>query len=59
MSERMSDPGRELSPRFGKDALGPFKRLKDGRALRVEKRWFNSLLMLSASVEDQGYSDGW
>lgn len=46
-------------PRFGKDAIGSFKRLDDGRALRVEKRWFNSQLTLSSSVEDDGYSDGW
>lgn len=48
-----------MSPRFGKDANGMFKRLDDGRALRVDERWFNTLLTLSLSVEDQGWSQGW
>lgn len=48
-----------MSPRFGMDANGLFKRLEDGRALRVDKRWYNTLLTLSDSVEDLGWSDGW
>ncbi|HEY1897035.1 MAG TPA: hypothetical protein VGG62_12210 [Terracidiphilus sp.] len=44
---------------FGKDDLGLFKLLDDGRVLRVAKRMFNSQLTLSSSQHDQGWSDGW
>jgi hypothetical protein len=45
--------------RFGLDANGLFKRLADGRALRIAPRWHNTLLTLSDSVEDHGWSHGW
>lgn len=43
----------------GKDENGTYRVLDDGRALRVEKRMCNSLLTLSSSQRDPGWSDGW
>lgn len=45
--------------KFGQDENGSFKRLSDGRALRFRRQLFNTLVTLSSSVEDQGWSDGW
>lgn len=44
---------------YGQDDNGVFKRLPDGRVLRVQERMFNSLLTVSSSQQDQGWSDGW
>lgn len=44
---------------FGYDENGVFKRLPDGRVLRVQKRMFNTILTLSDSRLDQGWRDGW
>lgn len=44
---------------FGQDANGSFKILSDGRALRFRRQMYNSLVTLSSSKEDQGWSDGW
>jgi hypothetical protein len=44
---------------FGQDENGVFKRLADGRVLRVEQRMFNSQITLSSSREDPTWSDGW
>lgn len=44
---------------FGQDENGIFKPLRDGRVLRVNKRAFNTILTLSTSQRDQGWSDGW
>lgn len=50
----MSDIGS-----FGQDENGTFKRLRDGRVLRVVEQLFNAKILLSSSQEDQGWSDGW
>ena len=44
---------------FGKDEIGIFRQLDDGRVLRIEERAFNTLLTISSSQEDQGWQDGW
>jgi len=44
---------------FGQDENGLFKPLADGRVLRVTKRMFNTILTLSDSRQDQGWSHGW
>jgi hypothetical protein len=44
---------------FGQDDNGIYKRLPDGRCLRVRKQMFNTILTLSRSVEDQGWEHGW
>lgn len=44
---------------FGQDENGVFKRLPDGRVLRVDRRMYNTILTLSSSQEDPGWSDGW
>jgi hypothetical protein len=44
---------------FGEDANGPYKLLPDGRALRIQKRMFNTMLTLSSSREDQDWEEGW
>lgn len=35
------------------------KKLKDGRVLRVQERMFNTIMTLSNSIEDPGWTDGW
>lgn len=52
------EAGMKTSP-YGQDVNGVFKRLPDGRVLRVQKRLYNTLLTLSASQQDPGWSDGW
>jgi len=44
---------------FGYDINGIYRKLDDGRVLRVNKRAFNTLLTVSSSQEDQGWRDGW
>jgi hypothetical protein len=44
---------------FGTDDNGVYKRLGDGRVLRVQERWYNTILTLSSSQHDPGWSDGW
>jgi len=44
---------------FAQDENGLFKPLADGRVLRVQERMFNTILTLSASQQDQGWSHGW
>jgi hypothetical protein len=44
---------------FGQDQNGPFKPLADGRVLRIQERMFNSILTLSSSQRDHGWSHGW
>jgi len=44
---------------FGQDINGAFRRLEDGRVLRINKRMFNTLLSLSASVEAPVWLEGW
>jgi hypothetical protein len=45
--------------RTGYDANGIYKLLDDGRALRVRKQMFNTILTLSVNAEDQGWEHGW
>lgn len=44
---------------FDQDENGVFKRLPDGRVLRVRRQIDNTILTLSSSQQDQGWSDGW
>jgi hypothetical protein len=44
---------------LGQDANGVYKLLDDGRVLRIRKRLYNTLLSLSSSQQDQGWSEGW
>jgi hypothetical protein len=44
---------------FGQDANGTFKRLRDGRVLRITERIYNTQLTLSRSVKDFGWEHGW
>jgi hypothetical protein len=44
---------------FGQDAMGTFKRLKNGRVLRIQKRMYNTLLTVSRTQDDFGYMEGW
>ena len=45
---------------YGYDESGVYRVLPDGRALRVSKQFFNTILTLSQfGVEDYGWSDGW
>jgi hypothetical protein len=49
----------KLTETFGNDALGAYKLLPDGRVLRVQERMYNSMLTLSSSRTDDGWSHGW
>lgn len=44
---------------FGHDANGIFKRLSDGRVLRLNKQLVNTILSLSKIQESLGLEDGW
>ena len=44
---------------LGQDDNGVFKRLEDGRVLRLDPRLFNTLLTVSRSQEDYGWLEGW
>ena len=44
---------------FGVDENGQFRRLSDGRVLRLQERWHNTLLTLSSSQDDPGWLEGW
>lgn len=44
---------------FGQDGNGIYKRLPDGRVLRVNERMFNTILTLSSSQQDPGWLEGW
>lgn len=48
-----------MASRFGYDATGLYKRLPDGRVLRVSKRLFNTSITLSASQQEHWWSDQW
>jgi hypothetical protein len=48
-----------MSTKFGQDGNGVFKRLEDGRVLRVHERMFNTLVTVSPSLESLYWSDGW
>jgi hypothetical protein len=45
--------------RFGQDENSVFKRLEDGRVLRLHERLFNTLLTVSESQESMWWSGGW
>lgn len=45
--------------KFSQDENGLYKILADGRVLRCHERAFNSLLTLSSSFDDGGWSHGW
>jgi len=45
---------------MGVDENGWYRRVQsDGRVIRVDRRWFNSLLTVSASREAITWDDGW
>jgi len=44
---------------IAQDTIGIFKLLHDGRVLRVNPRQYNTLLTLSSSARDPGWSHGW
>lgn len=44
---------------FGLDANGIFKRLSDGRVLRLNKQLVNTILSLPKIQESLGLEDGW
>jgi hypothetical protein len=48
-----------MTGKFGQDESGVFKRLDDGRVVRLNKRLFNTLLTVSPSLESLWWSDGW
>ena len=48
-----------MKSRFGEDGSGAYKRLEDGRVLRLNKRLYNTLLTVSPSVESLVWDDGW
>lgn len=45
--------------RYGVDESGAYKRLEDGRVLRVHERMFNTLLTVSRTLESPFWDDGW
>jgi len=44
---------------FGQDENGIFKRLEDGRVLRLDRRPHNTLLTLSPSEHSPTWDEGW
>jgi len=45
--------------RYGRDDLGNYRLLDDGRVLRVQQRMYNTLLTLSQSAEALTWEHGW
>lgn len=48
-----------MKPRFGQDENGAYKLLDDGRVLRVREQLFNTVMTLSRTFNDPGWSDSW
>lgn len=44
---------------FGQDENGLYKKLQDGRVLRVTERMYNTIVTLSSSQEAWGWEHGW
>lgn len=53
--------GHEGNPdaMIGNDENGVFKRLEDGRVLRIAQRMFNTILTLSSNQAAEVWTDGW